>query len=205
MGNELSNQTQQFGGDLVEQLQTPEQWCKELGIEILDADGWRAPDAKDWTDPINRAEFDERAATCTQRSVTMVEQERAAQRTAHDGAFVKELSAQADAFFGFDKIRTALTELEYLHIRTSITGRPIRDWRQAAAIATTLAQCGMTAEDIADLGIEATLKIESVHGRGGKPEVVAELVALLANVYQIKGELIMTIPGTIDRVLETLR
>lgn len=50
-------------------LKTPETWMTELGIEILDPDGWRSPTAKDWDEPITRAEFEERAATCTQRHV----------------------------------------------------------------------------------------------------------------------------------------
>jgi hypothetical protein len=44
---------------------TPEQWCAEYGIRILDPDGWRSKDAPDWTEPLTLAEFYDRAVQCT--------------------------------------------------------------------------------------------------------------------------------------------
>jgi hypothetical protein len=127
----------------------------------------------------------------------------ARQTDAHDSAFVRALSAQADAFFGFDKIKAAVEDIEYLHIRTTISGRPIRDWRQYATIATVLAKGGMTAEDIIDEGMQVTFDLARKHY--GSPESHAELVASIAATYGLTGERIQTIPATIDRVLETLR
>jgi len=127
----------------------------------------------------------------------------ATQTEVHNGAFVKALSSQADAFFGFDAIKAAVGDIEYLHIRTTITGRPIRDWRKLATIACALAKGGMPAEDIIDEGLPVTFDLHKRHYCD--PERLAELVAAIAATYGLKGERIQTIPGTIDRVLETLR
>lgn len=51
------------------ELKTPTEWCRLEGVEILDADGWRGPDSRDFTDPITRSEFRARLATCTQRDL----------------------------------------------------------------------------------------------------------------------------------------
>lgn len=51
------------------ELKTPTEWCRLEGVEILDADGWRGPDRRDFDDPITLAEFRARLATCTQRSL----------------------------------------------------------------------------------------------------------------------------------------
>lgn len=125
----------------------------------------------------------------------------AARTDAHDIAFVKALSAQADAFFGFDKLKAVVEDLEYLSIRTHITGSPINTWRKRAATATALAKGGMTAEDIIDEGIEAVLKVDPY----SNPEPAAELVATIAATYGVKGEQIRTIPTITNRILEVLR
>ena len=44
---------------------TAEQWCDRLGIRVVDPDGWRKQDAPAWSDPIDRGEFDKRAADST--------------------------------------------------------------------------------------------------------------------------------------------
>ncbi|MFC5268438.1 hypothetical protein ACFPJ1_40570 [Kribbella qitaiheensis] len=64
MSNENETKT-----DTAEVLKTAEEWCQIEGVQILDADGWRGRDGRDWTDPISLAEFQERLATCTQRSL----------------------------------------------------------------------------------------------------------------------------------------
>ena len=50
-------------------LKTPDDWCKELDIIILDPDGWRFPintlDPKDWDIPISHEEFVTRLAYST--------------------------------------------------------------------------------------------------------------------------------------------
>lgn len=51
-------------------LKTPDEWCVELGIEILDPDGWRGANGRPWTDPITRKEFGSRSIVSTQRRVT---------------------------------------------------------------------------------------------------------------------------------------
>lgn len=50
-------------------LLTPETWCRALGWEILDHDGWRGRDAPPWGQPISQAEFERRVAECTARRV----------------------------------------------------------------------------------------------------------------------------------------
>ena len=54
---------------MTDKLKTPGAWCAELGYEVLDPDGWRGSEGRPWTDPITRAEFEERLVTCTQRKV----------------------------------------------------------------------------------------------------------------------------------------
>jgi hypothetical protein len=51
-------------------MRTPDEWCRIHQIEILDADGWRGYDAKDWNEPLTELDFMERANVCTQRSTT---------------------------------------------------------------------------------------------------------------------------------------
>lgn len=51
-------------------LLTPEQWSKQTGVYIQDADGWHAgvngyPGRKMWNEPITEAEFHARAAVST--------------------------------------------------------------------------------------------------------------------------------------------
>lgn len=55
------------------ELKTPEEWCRIEGVQILDADGWRGRDGRDWNDPISLAEFQERLVICTQRSIPLQE------------------------------------------------------------------------------------------------------------------------------------
>jgi hypothetical protein len=45
-------------------IQTPAQWCAELGWDILDPDGWRY-DSTPFETPCNRAEFERRVTQCT--------------------------------------------------------------------------------------------------------------------------------------------
>jgi hypothetical protein len=44
---------------------TPEAWCAEYGIRILDPDDWRSKDAPPWTEPLTLVEFYDRAVQCT--------------------------------------------------------------------------------------------------------------------------------------------
>lgn len=46
-----------------EDLRTPSEWEQELGIKVLDADGW--DDKNSWSNPITREEFQSRAALST--------------------------------------------------------------------------------------------------------------------------------------------
>lgn len=46
-----------------EDRRTPAEWEQELGIQVIDADGWA--DKKDWTKPITREEFESKAALST--------------------------------------------------------------------------------------------------------------------------------------------
>lgn len=50
---------------MTDDLRTPENWCELLDARILDPDGWRGPDGRDWNDPIDRKEFDRRYKRCT--------------------------------------------------------------------------------------------------------------------------------------------
>ena len=46
-------------------LQKPSEWAKKLGIVILDPDGWRGKDGRDFEDPISEAEFERRKVIST--------------------------------------------------------------------------------------------------------------------------------------------
>lgn len=46
-------------------LRTPDQWCTEHGIRVLDPDGWRHGDALPWDTPISLDEFFRRLAKST--------------------------------------------------------------------------------------------------------------------------------------------
>jgi hypothetical protein len=46
-------------------FKTPDQWCDEYDLLILDPDGWRGKDAPRWDTPITLAEFYRRAMQCT--------------------------------------------------------------------------------------------------------------------------------------------
>jgi hypothetical protein len=43
----------------------PEEWCRAYGVSVLDPDGWRGQDARDWDDPITLLEFERRALLST--------------------------------------------------------------------------------------------------------------------------------------------
>lgn len=43
------------------EIATPDEWCRRLNVTVHDPDGWRRG-GKSWTDPITRAEFQERIA-----------------------------------------------------------------------------------------------------------------------------------------------
>ncbi len=49
----------------MDELMTPQEWCDNLGATVLDADGWRQNDGRQWDDPITREEFDRRLLRCT--------------------------------------------------------------------------------------------------------------------------------------------
>lgn len=52
-------------------LKTPDEWCADLGVTVLDPDGWRTRvdeyPPRPWTDLISRAEFDARFSVSTVR------------------------------------------------------------------------------------------------------------------------------------------
>jgi len=48
-----------------EKLKTPEEWQDVFHVTIRSADGWRAPDAPPWDQPITREEFLQRLTSCT--------------------------------------------------------------------------------------------------------------------------------------------
>jgi len=50
-------------------MRTPDEWCRIKQIQILDADGWRGRDGKDWGEPLTEHDFEGRAQVCTQRSI----------------------------------------------------------------------------------------------------------------------------------------
>jgi hypothetical protein len=68
--NEFENKSKEANlvvGNKIEQiLKTPSEWQKEMPeVIIIDIDGWRLPDAKDWNEPITRAEYLTRRSFCT--------------------------------------------------------------------------------------------------------------------------------------------
>jgi hypothetical protein len=44
---------------------TPDEWCVEFNVMILDPDGWRGADDPPFTQPISRREFQRRLAMST--------------------------------------------------------------------------------------------------------------------------------------------
>ena len=36
---------------------TPDEWSAVLGVRVVDPDGWRGHNGRDWTDPISLREF----------------------------------------------------------------------------------------------------------------------------------------------------
>lgn len=52
---------------------TPEKWCEQYGVDIVDPDGWRHTDAPAWDEPITLADFYDRAKQCTIRNVASVD------------------------------------------------------------------------------------------------------------------------------------
>lgn len=69
------------GNETQTALKTPEEWCQIEGVQILDADGWRGRDGRDWNDPISLAEFQERLVICTMRHVVKTPQPAGEQHT----------------------------------------------------------------------------------------------------------------------------
>jgi hypothetical protein len=57
---------------------TLDEWCSQYGVEILDFDGWRQPDAPAREEPITLADFYNRAGQCTIRNVASVDWSRIA-------------------------------------------------------------------------------------------------------------------------------
>ena len=62
--------SQQSEGNSSEQLKTPLEWAKEIGVRIIDADGWRweygdGLQPKDFGEPIDKIEFEQRAMRST--------------------------------------------------------------------------------------------------------------------------------------------
>lgn len=49
-------------------LKSPRDWAKVTGIEILDADGWRGRNGREFTDRISEEEFRYRASISTIRA-----------------------------------------------------------------------------------------------------------------------------------------
>jgi hypothetical protein len=46
-------------------VQKPSEWAKEQRIVIIDPDGWRGKDGRDFEDPISEAEFERRKMIST--------------------------------------------------------------------------------------------------------------------------------------------
>lgn len=69
-----------FRAEPGDDLKTPDEWCKLLGYEVMDPDGWRGSNGRPWTDPISQAEFEARIVTCTLRRVDPRSEFRAAQQ-----------------------------------------------------------------------------------------------------------------------------
>lgn len=45
----------------------PDEWCRLLGVKVMDPDGWRGQEALDWETPISRIEFGRRVRMSTVR------------------------------------------------------------------------------------------------------------------------------------------
>lgn len=45
-------------------LKTPTEWATLSGIRIIDIDGWRPPEEKDFSLPVTKEEFDQRIVRC---------------------------------------------------------------------------------------------------------------------------------------------
>lgn len=69
----MDNTTTSPNAETSADLRSPAEWCHIEGVQILDADGWRGRDGRDFTDPISLAEFRERLVVCTQRSIPLQE------------------------------------------------------------------------------------------------------------------------------------
>lgn len=50
-------------------LATPEEWAAMKGVEILDADGWRGPAGRDYSEAISETEFVDRLRVSTIRTL----------------------------------------------------------------------------------------------------------------------------------------
>lgn len=46
-------------------LKTPTEWAALSGIRIIDIDGWRSPEEKDFSLPVTKEEYDQRVIRCT--------------------------------------------------------------------------------------------------------------------------------------------
>ena len=54
-------------------LRMPTEWERELGVRVIDADGWAGSDFKTWGEKITREEFERRAAESTVEQVAAKE------------------------------------------------------------------------------------------------------------------------------------
>lgn len=61
----LERQTAEAASAVQEDLRTPAEWQRELGVVVMDPDGWRPPQEKSWAEPISRSEFIDRAGVST--------------------------------------------------------------------------------------------------------------------------------------------
>lgn len=71
--SQMDNTTTSPNAETSADLRSPAEWCHIERVEILDADGWRGRDGRDFSDPISLAEFRERLVVCTQRSIPLQE------------------------------------------------------------------------------------------------------------------------------------
>lgn len=56
-----------WGGTENMEKRTPDQWCEEYGVDILDPDGWREEDSPAWDEPITLVDFHRRVSISTAR------------------------------------------------------------------------------------------------------------------------------------------
>jgi hypothetical protein len=47
------------------ELRTPDEWGREFGVRVVDPDGWRGKDGRDWNDSISREEYERRMVLST--------------------------------------------------------------------------------------------------------------------------------------------